>query len=107
MSGLDHISGVRQTRPVVEASDVVGVVDLDLVLLGQLKGHHVHRQVELGLGLVEVLLVQGVAGDPGRVESQHEQRVVLDAASADVVAHLLTVPCVVLVLEDKLNQYID
>jgi len=63
--GLDHVVGVGQTSPVVQTSDVVGVVDLNLVLLGQLKGQHVHWQVELGLGLVEVLLVQSITGDPG------------------------------------------
>jgi len=83
----------------VQASPVVEVVDLDLALLGQLEVQHVRRQVELGLGLVEVLLVEGVTGDPGRVHSQHDERVVLDAAGADVVAHLFTVPCVVLVLQ--------
>ena len=61
----DDIIGVWQTSPVVETSDVVGVVDLDLVLLGKFKGHHVYWQVELGLGQVEVLLVQGVTGDLG------------------------------------------
>ncbi|KAF3843599.1 hypothetical protein F7725_002448 [Dissostichus mawsoni] len=87
--GLAHISGVWKTSPVVQTGDVVGVVDLDLVLLGQRKGNHVHRQVELGLGLVEVLL------------SQNQQRIVLDAASTDVVADLLTVSFMVLVLEEN------
>ena len=65
MSGQSDIIGVWQTSPVVETSDVVGVVDLNLVLLGQFKGQHVHWQVELGLGLVEVLLVQGITGNLG------------------------------------------
>ena len=49
LPGLDYIGGVRQAGPVVQAGDVVGMVDLDLVLLGQFKGHHVYWQVELGL----------------------------------------------------------
>ena len=65
MSGLTDVIGVWQAGPVVEAGDVVGVVDLNLVLLGQFKGKHVHWQVELGLGLVEVLLVQGITGNLG------------------------------------------
>jgi len=98
LPGLDHIGGVRQAGPVVQVSPVVEVVDLLLALLGQLEVQHVHRQVELGLGLVEVLLVEGVTGDLGRVHSQHDQRVVVDAEGSNVVAHLLAVPCVVLVL---------
>ena len=65
MSGQDHISGVWQASPVVQTGDVVGMVDLNLVLLGQFKGDHVHWQVELGLGHVEVLLVQGITGNLG------------------------------------------
>ena len=64
-SGLHNVVGVWQASPVVQTGDVVGVVDLDLVLLGQYKRQHVHWQVELGLGLVEVLLVQNVTGNPG------------------------------------------
>ena len=65
LPGLDDIGGVGQAGPVVQTGDVVGMVDLDLVLLGQFKGHHVNWQVELGLGLVEVLLVQEITGDLG------------------------------------------
>ena len=64
-SGVDNISGVGQAGPVVQAGDVVGMVDLDLVLLGQFKGHHVDWQIELGLGFVEVLFVQSITGNPG------------------------------------------
>jgi len=101
LPGLDHVTGVRQTGPLVQAGDVVGVVDLDLALLGQFNTQHVHWQVELGLGLVEVLLVEDVTGDLSRVHSQHDQRVVPDTEGSDVVAHLLTVPCLVLVLMDQ------
>jgi hypothetical protein len=65
MSGMDNISGVWQTGPVVQVSSVVEVVDLDLVLLAQLKGHHVQWKMELGLGLMEVLLVQSITGNLG------------------------------------------
>ena len=49
----------------MQASSVVGIVNLYLVLLGQLKGHHVHWKVELSLGLVEVLLIEGITSNPG------------------------------------------
>ena len=49
----------------MQVSPVVEVVDLDLAFLGQFNIQHVHGQVELGLGLVEVLLVQSVTGNPG------------------------------------------
>ena len=65
VSGVDNISGVWQAGPVVQASDVVGMVDLDLVLFGQFKGHHVYWQMELSLGLVEVLLVKSITLYPG------------------------------------------
>ena len=63
--GMDNVSGVWQTGPVVQVSSVVEVVDLNLVLLAQLKGHHVQWEMELGLGLVEVLLVQSITGNLG------------------------------------------
>ena len=65
VSGVDNIIGVGQAGPVVQAGDVVGMVDLDLVFLGQFKGHHVYWQIELGLGLVEVLLVKSITLYPG------------------------------------------
>lgn len=65
LSGLDHIAGVRQTSPVVETSSVVKIVYLDLAFLGQFKIQHVHWEMELGLGLVEILLVQHITGDLG------------------------------------------
>ena len=48
----------------MQVSSVVEVVDLDLAFLGQLNGQHVHWEVELGLGLVEVLLIQGITSNP-------------------------------------------
>ena len=65
LSGLNHVVGVWQAGPVVQMSPVVEVIDLNLAFLGQLKTQHVHRKVELGLGLVEVLLVQSITGDLG------------------------------------------
>ena len=65
LPGLDYIGGVWQAGPVVQACPVVEVIDLDLAFLGQLNCQHVHWQVELGLGLVEILLVQGITGNPG------------------------------------------
>ena len=65
LSGMYNITGIWKTGPVVQAGDVVGMVDLDLVLPGQHKGHHVHWKVELGLGLVEVLLIEGITSNPG------------------------------------------
>lgn len=65
MSGMDDITGVWQTGPVVQTSYIFGMVDLDLVLLGQLKGYHVQWEMELGLGLMEVLLVQSITGNLG------------------------------------------
>ena len=65
VSGMNDITGVWQAGPVVQAGDVVGMVDLDLVLFGQFKGHHVYWQIELGLGLVEVLLVKSITLYPG------------------------------------------
>ncbi len=64
-AGLDDIVGVWHTGPLVQAGSVVVIIDLDLAFLGQFKLQHVHWQVELGLGLVEVLLVQGITGNLG------------------------------------------
>ena len=65
LPGLDDITGVWQTGPVVQASPVVEIIDLHLAFLGQFNGQHVHWEVELGLGLVEVLLVQSITGNLG------------------------------------------
>ena len=64
-AGLDDVILVWQARPLVEARSVVVIIDLNLAFLGQFKLQHVHWQVELGLGLVEVLLVQGITGNLG------------------------------------------
>ena len=64
-AGLDDIILVRHTSPLVQMSSVVEIIDLDLAFFGQFKIQHVHWQVELGLGLVEVLLVQGITGNLG------------------------------------------
>ena len=65
LPGLDYIGGVRKAGPVVQACPVVEVIDLDLAFLGQLNCQHVHWEVELGLGLVEILLVKGITSNPG------------------------------------------
>ncbi len=65
LAGLDDIILVWQTGPVVQAGSVVVIVDLDLTLLGKFKLQHVDWKLELGLGLVEVLLVQSITGNLG------------------------------------------
>ena len=97
--GLDHIGRVRQAGPLVQMGSVVEVIDLDLAFLGMLKTQHVHRQVEPGLGLVEVLLVDVVTRDLGDMSSQHDQRVILHTASTDMMAALLAETSLVLVLK--------
>lgn len=82
----------------MQMSSVVEIVDLDLAFLGQFKIQHVDWQIELGLGLVEVFLVQGITGNLGGVQCQHDQRVVMDAKGSNVVTNLLTVPSLVFVL---------
>lgn len=64
-AGLDDIVLVWQTSPLVQTGPVDVIVHLLLAFLGQLKLQHVHWQLELGLGLVEVLLVQSIAGNLG------------------------------------------
>ncbi len=63
MSGLDNIVGVGKAGPVVQVGSVVGIIDLDLALLGQLKGQQVRWEVVLGLGLVEVFLVKSITSN--------------------------------------------
>ena len=98
VSSLDNITGVGQAGPVMKASPVGVIVDLDLALLGQLKGHHVHRKIELCLGLVEVLLVKSITSNLGRVQGQHEQWIILDTESSNVMTNLLAVAVKILVL---------
>ena len=93
LPGLDHVIGVWQAGPVVQLGSVVGVICLELTFLGQFNCQHVHWKVELGLGLVEVLLVQDITGNLGRVDRQHAQRVILDAAGTNVVTQCGLVVC--------------
>ncbi len=64
LPGLDDIIGVGQAGPVVKVGSVVGIINLDLTFLGQLNRQQVHWEVELGLGLVEVLLVKSITSNP-------------------------------------------
>ena len=98
---LDDITRVGQAGPVVQHGSVVEIVDLFLALLGQLNIKHVYREVELGLGLFKVLLVEIVTSNLNSVRSQHNQWIILDTEGSDVVAHLLAVTCFVLILEKK------
>ena len=83
----------------MQLGSVVGVICLELTFLGQFNCQHVHWKVELGLGLVEVLLVQDITGNLGRVDRQHAQRVILDGACTNVVATLVTEASLVFVLK--------
>lgn len=87
----------------MQGSSVVEIINLDLALLGQLKTEHIYREMELGLGLVEVLLVESVTSNLSRVDGQHNQWVIIHTESPNVVAHLLAVGSFVLVLERKRN----
>ena len=62
----------------MQASSVVCVVDLDLVLFSQLESQHVSRKVKLGFGLVEVCFVDIITEDLGCICCQHEERVILN-----------------------------
>lgn len=101
LSSLNYITRVRQAGPVVQTGPVEDVIHLVLAFLGQLKGHHVHRQFVLGLGFVEVLLIHVVTGDPGCVGSQHKQRIVLNTECPDVVSTLLAEASLVLILHNQ------
>ncbi len=82
----------------MKVGSVVGVINLNLALLGQLKGQQVRWEVILGLGLVEVFLVKRITSNPSRVQGQHDQRIILDAEGSNVMANLLTITSLVLVL---------
>lgn len=99
LSGLHHIIRVWQTSPLVQVGSVVEVIDLDLTFLGQLNSQHVDWQVELGLSLLEVLLIDVVTGDPGCVSSQQDQWVIVHTEGANVVATLLAETSLVFVLK--------
>ena len=100
---LDDITRVGQAGPVVQHGSVVEIVDLFLALLGQLNIKHVYREVELGLGLFKVLLVEIVTSNLNSVRSQHNQWIILDTEGSDVVSLLLAVTCFVFVLKEEIN----
>ena len=83
----------------MQAGGVVGLVDLALAFLGQRDTQHVHWQVELCLGLVELLLVHVVTEDLGCISGQHDQLVVFDAECTDLIATLLAETGLVFVLK--------
>lgn len=83
----------------MEVSSVVEVIHLLLAFLGKLNCQHVYWQVELGLGLVEVFLIDVVTGDPCCVSSQQNQRVVINAEGTDMMATLLAETSLVFVLK--------
>lgn len=83
----------------MQASSVVEVIHLLLAFLGKFNCQHVYWKVVLGLGLVEVLLIDVVTGDLGYVSGQHDQWVVLNTEGTNVMTALLTETSLVLVLE--------
>lgn len=101
LPGADNISVVWHAGPVVQFSSVGEFLDLELAFLGQVEGHHVKWNAELGLGEVEVLLVVNITGDPGCIGGQHKQRVILNAVSSNMVATLIAEAGLVLVLKKE------
>lgn len=80
-------------------SSVVEVIHLPLAFLGKFNCQHVYWQVELGLGLVEVLLIHIVTGDPGCISGQHNQWVVVNTEGTNMMATLLAETSLVFVLK--------
>ena len=101
LPGADNISVVWHAGPVVQFSSVGEFLDLELAFLGQVDGHHVKWNAELGLGEVEVLLVVNITGDPGCIGGQHKQRVILNALGSNMVATLIAEAGLVLVLKKE------
>ena len=62
------------------------------------KAHHVHRRVILQLGLMVILLVVLVALQFGHLHVVNQQRIILEAAEANMVALVLLISQLVLVL---------
>lgn len=80
-------------------SSVVKVIHLLLAFLGKFNCQHVDWQVVLGLGLVEVLLVDVVTGDLGCISGQHNQWVVFNTEGTNMMATLLAETSLVFVLK--------
>ncbi len=47
----------------MQVGSVVGIIDLDLALLGQLKREQVRWEVELGFGFVKIFLVEKITSN--------------------------------------------
>lgn len=88
-------------------SSVVEVIHLLLAFLGQLNCQHVHRQVVLGLGLVEVFLIDVVTGNLGYMSGQQTQRVIVNTEGTNVMATLLAETSLVFVLKIGNGKYFD
>lgn len=58
----------------------------------------------LGLGLVELLLIDIVTGDFGNMSSQHDQWVILNTEGTNMMAALLAETSLVFVLEVSLKN---
>lgn len=78
---------------------VVEVIHLPLAFLGKLNCQHVYGQVELGLSLVEVLLIDVVTGDLCCMSGQQNQWVVVNTEGTNVMATLLAETSLVFVLK--------
>ena len=106
---MNHISVVRHAGPVVQTGPVGDFLHVALGCLGQVKGNHVYGQFVLGLGLVEVLLVQVGAEDLGGIGGHHKQRIILNTQGSNVVSALLAEAGLVLILHnsDKRRQVCD
>lgn len=77
-----------------------------LAFLGQFDGQHVHWEVVLGLSLVELGLIDVVAGDLAPMSSQQNQWVVLDAEGTNVMTALLAETSLVFVLKMEKTNYL-
>lgn len=101
LPGLNHIIGVRQACPLVQVSSVVEVVHLLLAFLSQFDRQHVYWEVVLGFGLVIFLFIFIVTGNIGYMGSQHEQWVIFNAQSTNMMAALLPETSLVFVLKTQ------
>ena len=70
-------------------------------MFGMRKTHHVHWRVILQLGLVVVLLVVLVTLHFGHLHVVNQQRIILEAAEANMVALVLLISLFILDLEVK------
>ena len=70
-------------------------------VFGMSKAHHVHRRVILQLGLVVILLVVLLALHFGHIHVVNQQRIILEAAEANMVALVLLISLLILDLDVK------